>query len=83
MTGSRASDSRSHFTRSVTPGASSNDGVGRGDRRLGLVDPIDDRLVLPPEGPVEGQVHPGGHGAERPGLGPEIGAGDLGRTPDA
>ena len=54
--------------------------IRRCDRRFGLVDPVDDGLVLAREDPVEGQVHPRRHDAQRPGLGAEVGSGGLGRT---
>ena len=54
--------------------------VGRRDRRLGLVDPVDHRLVLAQEGAVEGEVHARRHDAQRPGLGAEVAAGRLRRA---
>ena len=54
--------------------------VGHRDRRFGPVDPVHHRLVPALEGPVEGQVHPGRHGAQLPGLGPEVAPGDLWRA---
>ena len=70
--------SQGHLVRSATPGASSNAGSACRDRRLGRVDPVRHRFGMPVEGTVEGQVHAGGHGAQRMRLGTEVAAGGLG-----